>query len=148
MEKVREYIIGHPEITGGRFSWYDLIMYHGIAGGQHVHIGARVLGEDISIDTDDRAALIAWTKQVDGFGRFFTDPEKVRREYTSEDGRRLIVTYYRDQDTENDSADDDIYLSPDPENQAGEFASYEDFKAAAAADLEAEGYIYEFAPEK
>ena len=31
MEKVREYIIGHPEITGGRFSWYDLIMYHGIA---------------------------------------------------------------------------------------------------------------------
>ena len=106
------------------------------------------MGEDISIDTDDRAALIAWTKQVDGFGRFFTDPEKVRREYTSEDGRRLIVTYYRDQDTENDSADDDIYLSPVPENPAGEFASYEDFKAAAAADLEAEGYIYEFAPEQ
>ena len=148
MEKVREYIIGHPEITGGRFSWYDLIMYHGIAGGQPVYIGARVFSEDISINTDDRAALIAWTYQYHGFDRFFTDPDRVRREYTSEDGRRLIVTYYRDKDTENDSADDDIYLSPDPENPEGEFASYEDFKAAAAADLEAEGYIYEFAPEQ
>ena len=58
------------------------------------------------------------------------------------------MTYYRDQDTENDSADDDIYLSPDTENPESEFASYEDFKAAAAADLEAEGYIYEFAPEQ
>ena len=148
MEKVREYIIRHPEITGGRFSWYDLKAYHGIAGGQPVYIGARVFSEDISINTDDRAALIAWTYQYHGFDQFFEDPEKVKRDYTSEDGHKLIVTYYRDQDTENDSADDDIYLSPDTENPESEFASYEDFKAAAAADLEAEGYIYEFAPEQ
>lgn len=148
MEKVREYISNHPEIMGGCFRWYDLRSYHGIVNGQCVYIGVRVFSDDISIDTDSRADLIAWTYQYTGFDHFFEDPEKVKRDYTSEDGHKLIVTYYRDQDTENDSADDDIYLSPVPENPEGEFASYEDFKAAAAADLEAEGYIYEFAPEQ
>lgn len=147
MKKVKEYILNHPEITGGRFSWYDLFLYHGIVRGQYEHIGARVLGEDISIDTDDRAALIAWTNEVDGYDRFFTDPDKVKRDYTSEDGRRLIVTYYRDADTESDSPDDDIDLYPDPDDPESEFATFEDFKAAAVADLESEGRVYEWTPE-
>lgn len=148
MEKVRKYILDHPEITGGRFSWYDLKAYHGIAGGQPVYIGARVFSEDISINTDDRAALIAWTYQYHGFDRFFTDPDRVRREYTSEDGHRLIVTYYRDQDPHGDAPDDDIYLNPDPDDPESEFATFEDFKAAVIAELEADGYIYEFEPDQ
>ena len=148
MERVREYILNHPEITGGRFSWYDLFVYCGYAGGQWVHVDARVLGEDISIDTDDRAELIAWTNEVDGYDRFFTDPDKVKRDYTSEDGRRLIVTYYRDADTENDSPDEMIRLRPDPDDPESEFATFEDFKAAAVADLESDGRVYEWTPEQ
>lgn len=146
MQRLFRYIIEHPEITGGCFKWYDLIAYHGVVDGHRVHIGARVLGEDISIDTDDRAALIVWADMVDGFDDFFTDPGTVRREYTSEDGHRLAVTYYRDQDPHSDTPDDDIDLYPDPYDPGREFATFEDFKTAAAADLENDGRVYEWVP--
>lgn len=147
MELVREYILNHQEITGGRFSWYDRSIFNGIVNGRPAHISVRVYSDDISIDTDDRAALIEWTYQYNGFDRFFTDPEKVKREYTSEDGRRLIVSYYRDQDASGYVIDDEIDLFPDPDNPESEFANYDEFKAAVIQELEADGSTYEFEPE-
>lgn len=146
MERVRAYLLEHPEITAGRFSWFDRFIFHGTVNGRQESIAMRIYSDDISIDTDDRAALIDWTYNYHGFDVFFTDPDKVRREYTSPDGHRITVTYYRDEDTSGDIVDDDIYLSADPDDPASEFTSYEDFRAAVVAELEAEGYQYEYEP--
>lgn len=147
MEKVREYISNHPEIMGGCFRWYDLRSYHGIVNGQCVYIGVRVFSDDISIDTDSRADLIAWTYQYTGFDHFFEDPEKVKRDYTSEDGHKLIVTYYRDQDAHNDSPDEVIRLCPNADDEESEFDSFEAFKDAVIFDLDMDGYtVFEFVP--
>ena len=147
MEKVREYISNHPEIMGGCFRWYDLRSYHGIVNGQCVYIGVRVFSDDISIDTDSREDLIAWTYQYTGFDHFFEDPEKVKQDYTSEDGRKLIVTFYRDQDTHNDSPDEVIRLCPNADDEESEFDSFEAFKDAVIFDLDRDGYtVFEFVP--
>ena len=147
MEKVREYISNHPEIMGGCFRWYDLRSYHGIVNGQCVYIGVRVFSDDISIDTDSREDLIAWTYQYTGFDHFFEDPEKVKRDYTSEDGRKLIVTFYRDQDAHNDSPDEVIRLCPNADDEESEFDSFEAFKDAVIFDLDRDGYtVFEFVP--
>lgn len=147
MEKVREYILNHPEITGGRFSWYDRTIFRGMVNGWAKHISVRVYSNDISIDTNDRETLIEWTYQYDGFDRFFTNAEEVKRNYTSEDGHRLIVSYYRDQDTGGYIVDDEIILFPSAEKPENEFANYDEFKAAVIQELEKAGSIYEFEPE-
>ena len=120
---------------------------NGIVNGQCVYIGVRVFSDDISIDTDSREDLIAWTYQYTGFDHFFEDPEKVKRDYTSEDGRKLIVTFYRDQDAHNDSPDEVIRLCPNADDEESEFDSFEAFKDAVIFDLDRDGYtVFEFVP--
>jgi len=148
MEEVRAYILAHPEITGGRFSWYDTVAYYGLIGQEErqAQINVRVYSDDISIDTDDRAELIAWTYKYNGFERFFEDPDEVKRKYTSEDGQRLIATFYMEDSGGAYWYDDERYLSADPDEEDIPFSSFEEFKAAVVADLQEWEAVFEFCP--
>lgn len=144
MEILNAYLTEHPEIEAGVFCWYDLFRFYGIVNGHKEEINANVFSDDISIDTDSRAALLKWTCDYEGFDDFFADPETARR-HTSADGRRVKADYWRvDYAT---FADSETFLEPDPDDPGGEFASYEDFKAAVCRELDAEDYIYSFCGE-
>lgn len=144
MEILNAYLTEHPEIEAGVFCWYDLFRFCGNVNGRKEEIDANIFSDDISIDTDSRAALLKWTCDYEGFDDFFTDPETARR-HTSADGRRVSADYWRADFAT--FADDETFLEPDPDEPGGEFASYEDFKTAVCRELDAEERIYSFCGE-
>lgn len=138
---VREYIIAHPEITGGKFEYYSPYLFYGMVNGKEEGAVWSIRDSEECIDTENRIDLISWTFRDEipnYFDQLFKDPEKVKREYTSEDGHRLIVKYDVVNDPKEQTIDFDceIEVKKDPADESAQFESLEEFFNAVEEELQ------------